>query len=272
MSLSDPDYDYIRKLVYEHSRIDLGARKRELVAARLGKRFRVLGLPDYADYFKLLKSKAGAAELPHLIDAISTNHTFFFREMRHFEFLREAVLAPLARQEAGAFRVWSAASSSGEEPYSIAIELAAFFQGRPEWHWSIDGSDISTRILEQARAGIYAADRVREVPPAWLRAHFQKGVGKWTGHFRIKEALRKKVRYTHLNLLQAEYPFPEPFHVIWCRNVMIYFDRTTQEQLVGHLARHLVPGGYLFIGHSESLTGIRHGLKPVKPAIYQKPV
>jgi len=155
MSLNDSDYDYVRKLVYEHSRIDLGTKKRELVASRLGKRFRILGFTDYSDYFKLLRSEEGDDELTHLIDAISTNHTYFFRETRHFDFFRQTILAPLAKRETGNFRVWSAASSSGEEPYSIAIELAEFFDRHPRWKWHIEATGcgpISRRASASGKA------------------------------------------------------------------------------------------------------------------------
>ena len=175
------------------------------------------------------------------------------------------------RGRAQSFRVWSAASSSGEEPYSIAIQLHDFFSRQPGWDWKIDATDISTRILEKARAAIYPEDRLKEVPSEWMRPCFQKGTGEWEGHYRVRTAVREKVEFHHLNLLQPTYPFNQLFNVIWCRNVMIYFDRETQEQLVNKLAERLVPGGWLLIGHSESLTGLKHPLKAIKPAIYQKP-
>ncbi len=272
MSLTNQDYDRIRRLVYEHSRIDLGDNKKELVTARLAKRLRATGIPDYAAYCRHVDSRAGVDELTHLIDAISTNHTFFFREIKHFDYMRDVVLPGALKGEARKeFRLWSAASSSGEEPYSIAIQLDDWFSRQPGWTWKVEATDISTKILAKAREGIYPAERLREVPPEWMRSYFQKGIGEWEGHFRLKAELRQRVHYTHLNLLSASYPFSEPFHAIWCRNVMIYFDRPTQEQLVNQLAAKLAPGGWLFIGHSESLTGIRHPLKAVKPAIYQKP-
>ncbi len=273
MSLSDQDYERIRRLVYEHSRIDLGENKKELVTARLAKRLRATGIPDYAAYCAHVDSKKGEEELTHLIDAISTNHTFFFREIKHFDYMRETVLpAAVKGDPRRVFRLWSAAASSGEEPYSIAIQLDDYFSRQPGWNWKVEATDISTKILAKAREGIYPAERLREVPPEWMRSYFQKGVNEWEGHFRVKAEVRQRVNYTHLNLLQPSYPFQEPFHAIWCRNVMIYFDRPTQEQLVNQLAAKLAPGGWLFIGHSESLTGIRHPLKAVKPAIYQKPV
>ncbi len=275
MHLSDQEYERIRKLVYEYSRIDLGPNKRELVTARLGKRLRATKIESFAAYIAFLDSRAGSEELTHLIDAISTNHTFFFREIKHFEFMEQTVL-PWAMTEGNRtgkkqLRVWSAASSSGEEPYSIAIHLADFFRRNPGWTYKIDATDISTKILAQAREAIYPEDRLREVRPEWMKTYFQRGIDEWAGYYRVREDVRKTVHFTHLNLLQPKYPFTEPFQLVWCRNVMIYFDRPTQEQLVAKLSEMLVPGGYLFIGHSESLTGIQHGLKAIRPAIYQKP-
>ena len=272
--ISTQDYDYICRLVYEHSRIKLGPDKRELVTSRLVKRLRALKLSNYADYCRVLRSSSGESELPELIDRISTNHTQFFREMKHFEFLSETALPKWrARDPNGSrsLRVWSAASSSGEEPYSLAIYLAEHLAPASLGRWEIDATDISTHILEAARAGIYDERRVTGMPREWLKRHFQRGVGSWEGQYRIKSSLRERVRFQHLNLLQADYPFSQPFEWIFCRNVMIYFDRPTQEVLIRQLTQRLAPGGYLMVGHSESLSGVEHALRGVKPAIYQKP-
>jgi len=270
--IDEKEYDFICKLVYEHSRINLGEGKKELVTARLGKRLRILGLDSYSEYCQLLKGAEGEDELVHLIDSISTNHTFFFREPKHFEFMQTTVFPTMAsKNENGTFRVWSAASSSGEEPYTLAIVLSEYFAHLSSWKWHLDATDISTKILAKAREGVYSEDRIREVQPDMMKRYFQKGVGKWDGYFRVKEDLRSKVKFHHMNLLQPSYPFNEKFHLIFCRNVMIYFDRPTQEQLVKKLTDCLVPGGYLMVGHSESLTGIHHTLKTIKPAIYKKP-
>jgi chemotaxis protein methyltransferase CheR len=270
--MRDSEFDFIRSLVYERSRINLTADKRQLVSARLGKRLRATNLPSVRDYCALLRSPEADAELSHLIDAISTNHTFFFREIAHFDFLRKQALPELAaraRSERWSrFRLWSAACSSGEEPYSIAMTLA---EASSMWSWQIDATDISHRILKKAATAIYDADSVARLAPQTVRTHFQRGFGPQEGQYRVKAALRERVVFQQLNLLDGELPFPEPFHVIFCRNVMIYFDRPTQEELVGRLSRSLVPGGYLFVGHSESLTHLAHTLRPVRPAIYQKP-
>jgi len=272
-TLSDADYDFLCELIYERSRIHLGPDKRVLVTSRLGKRLRHHGLKSYHDYCELLRSPAGAEELTFLIDRISTNHTHFFREIKHFEFLSDVVI-PQWRAEARRsepFRIWSAASSTGEEAYSIAIHLAEHFAPAEAGRWQIEGTDISTRVLEVAERGVYEVDRLSSLSADRLRRHFQRGQNQWQGHFRVKDELRRRVNFQHLNLLEGNYPFPRPFDLIFCRNVMIYFDRPTQETLVRLLAEKLVPGGHLLVGHSESLSGVQHTLKSVRPAIYLKP-
>jgi chemotaxis protein methyltransferase CheR len=164
--------------------------------------------------------------------------------------------------------VWSAACSSGEEPYSIAMTLA---EHSPLWSWQIEATDISHRVLDKAVAAIYDRESVNRLSPSLVRAYFQRGFGPQAGKYRIKGGLRERVVFRQLNLLEGEPPFAEPFQVIFCRNVMIYFDRPTQEELVERLSRRLVPGGYLFVGHSESLTHLTHSLQAVRPAVYQKP-
>ncbi len=273
--LSEKDYDFLCRLVYEKSRIHLGPEKKVLVASRLAKRLRELRLPGYAEYCELLRSPQGEPELRYLIDRISTNHTHFFREIKHFDFLREVVLPEWQakkRAESDAFRIWSAACSSGDEPYSLAIHLAENLAPVAAKAWEIEASDISTRVLDLARQGVYETARLTGVKTEWLHRYFQKGVRDWEGHFRVREELRQRVHFHHLNLLEGNYPFTKPFQVIFCRNVMIYFDRPTQETLVAHLAARLSPGGYLMVGHSESLSGVKHSLKLVQPAIYIKPI
>ncbi|MDI1247687.1 MAG: protein-glutamate O-methyltransferase CheR [Lacunisphaera sp.] len=272
--MRDKEFEFIRTLVYEHSRIHLSSDKRELVAARLGKRLRATQLSSIGDYCDLLQGHDAGEELAHLIDAISTNHTFFFRENAHFDYLRTHILPEMqARQRLERwprFEVWSAASSSGEEPYSLAITLAEILPAGG-WPWHIEATDISHRILDKARAAIYRSDVVERMPRATIQKYFQRGVGPQEGNYRVKSALTANVSFHQLNLLEGEPPFATTFQVIFCRNVMIYFDRPTQEELVARLTRRLVPGGYLLVGHSESLTGIKHTLQIVKPAVYRRP-
>ncbi|MBI4660871.1 MAG: protein-glutamate O-methyltransferase CheR [Verrucomicrobia bacterium] len=273
-SISDTEYRFIRDLVYERSRINLGDQKHELVAGRVGKRLRQLGLQTYTQYCQFLKSGDGQEELTDLIDAISTNHTSFFRDPRHFEFLRSQVLpklvAALPRGHPRKIRVWSAACSSGEEPYSIAVSLADFFSKLQGWSWEIDATDISTRMLAAAVSGIYEAEQVKLPQPEWLRRYFQRGINAYEGHYRVKRELRERVRFHHVNLFQPQYPFPPGFEVAFCRNVMIYFDRPTQQRLIQRITDYLAPGGAMFLGPSESLIGIRHAFRYLAPGIYQK--
>jgi chemotaxis protein methyltransferase CheR len=274
--ITEAEYEFIRNTVYQYSRINLGPSKKELVMARLSKRLRALGLPSYAAYIDLLKGKDGKAEMTNLIDSISTNHTFFFRELAHFTFLVETVLPEMAGSGSGGsagrtFKVWSAATSSGEEPYSIALVLEDYFSRVPGWSWRIQCTDISTRILKRAQDGIFAKDRLEKIRKDWLTRYFQKGKGESDGFYRVVPEIKKHFTFTQLNLLAPSYPFREQFQVVFCRNVMIYFDRQTQEELIAKIDQQMMPGGYLMIGHAESLTSINHNLKMVKPAIYQKP-
>jgi chemotaxis protein methyltransferase CheR len=273
--MRDTEFDFIRQLVYEHSRISLSADKRELVSARLGKRLRAQQMTSMDEYCDLLRRDDSHDELSHLIDAISTNHTFFFRENAHFEFVRDRIvpemLARRSEDGGGGFQAWSAASSSGEEPYSLAITLAEAL-GASRWPWQIHGTDISHRILAKARAAVYRTETVEKIAPALLKTYFQKGIGPQAGNYRVRPSLANNVIFQHMNLLEGEPQFHYKFHVIFCRNVMIYFDRPTQEELVRKLSRWLIPGGYLLVGHSESLTAIKHPLELVKPATYRRPL
>lgn len=273
VSLSDREYEYLRQIVYQHSRINLGTDKTEMVARRVQKRLRALGFEDFEQYCAHLKADPGGEELTQLLDVISTNVTEFFRESEHFDFLAGVALKQWTeggrRQSNGPFRVWSAACSSGEEPYSTAIVLAEFFS-QQSGSWQVDASDISTKILAQAQKGIYRAERVKLPRQEWLARYFQRGVGDYAGYYRVRPELRQRVNFHHVNLFQPNYPVTEGLDVIFCRNVMIYFDRQTQEGLVRRLAKCLRPGGYLMVGHSESLIGIQHGLNCVRPSIYHR--
>ncbi|MDQ8186453.1 protein-glutamate O-methyltransferase CheR [Pelagicoccus sp. SDUM812002] len=272
--ITDQDYSFIRDLIYKETRINLGDSKRELVSARLGKRLRANDMGSYTDYCQMLQSKPNSGELYHLIDAISTNHTFFFREINHFNYLNSHILPSFVNGQLGAgkeLKIWSCACSTGEEPYSLAIALEEFL-GKSQGHdWSIQCSDISNRVLDFASKGIYDRDRLKNVKDEWLKRYFQKGEKQMDGYFRVRPEISRKLNFQRLNLFAPQFPWNQKFQVIFCRNVMIYFDRETQQELVGRLARHLVPGGYLLIGHAESLAGIRHPYTSIKPAIYQLP-
>jgi chemotaxis protein methyltransferase CheR len=274
--LTEEDYTRIAQLIYEHSRIHLGEGKRELMASRLGKRLRATGCTTYAAYCALLSGLQGAEEINNLVDAISTNHTFFFRERQHFDFLEQTVLPDFHKNPQfrgdGCFRCWSAAASTGEEPYSIAVVLAMHGDKNPGFRWEMECSDISRTAMDAAKSGIYPEARLDDVPPDLKKRFFQRGVGSQVGRYRVKAELRNQMNWYLMNLFQDVYPFDRKFQVVFCRNVMIYFDKTSQEHLVQRISRLLVPGGYLKVGHSESLSGIRHGLQTVRPAVYRKPL
>ena len=275
-TLTDDDYEHISRIIYQHSRIHLGDGKRELVSSRLGKRLRATGCETYAEYCALLGRLEGKGEINQLVDAISTNHTFFFRENKHFSFLEDTVLREFHHNPAyrgdGCFLCWSAAASTGEEPYSIGITLARHEDVRPGFRWELDCSDISSTALDAARQGIYSNERISDLPVEVRRRFFQKGIGKQEGRSRVKLFLRHRMVWHLMNLFHEPYPFEKKFHIIFCRNVMIYFDRPSQEWLVQKMSRLLVPGGYLKVGHSESLSTLKHDLQAIQPAIYRKPL
>jgi chemotaxis protein methyltransferase CheR len=203
-----------------------------------------------------------------LIDAISTNHTSFFREDEHFRFLAAHVVPPLA---AGGrpVRVWCAACSTGQEPVSLAVTL---MDALPASHHSsirLLASDISMRALKTASAGVYPMRMAQGVPPAVLKTYFERGLGADEGKVRVRAQVRRTIEYRRLNLIEID-GLGETFDVVFCRNVMIYFDKAVQQRVVSMIERHLAPGGYLFIAHSESLNGLSHELKWIAPAVYQR--
>lgn len=265
VSISDPEYDAFRKLIHGLAGIKLGTGKRSLVCSRLSKRLRHYGLDSYSEYLALVNDPAGGEERQIMVDLLTTNETYFFREPRHFDFLREEVLpnAPPSKH----WRIWSAASSSGEEAYTLAMLLAESVGLN---NWEILGSDISQRVLERARRALYPLDAVDRIPRELLFKYCLKGVRTQSGYFSIDKRLRNKVSFQSVNLMQA-LPDIGVFDVIFLRNVMIYFDRETKRELVKRLVPRLRPGGYLFIGHSESLNGMCGDLKLLRPSIYQKP-
>jgi len=265
--LSDADLSRIVRLVYERAGITLHSGKRALVLARLQKRLRAGGFSSFRDYLAHVERDASGAEITALLDAIATNHTSFFREPQHFDFLRSTVVPALAK---GQIRFWSAACSSGEEPVTIAITLLDALESQHHARIRILASDLSTKALAAASAGVYKMERVAGIPLDVLRRHFERGLGAQTGQARVASHVRRLIEYRQLNFLEAS-DIGERFEVIFCRNVMIYFDRDVQQRVVSLLERHLAPGGYLFISHSESLNGTTHGLRWVAPAIYQRP-
>jgi chemotaxis protein methyltransferase CheR len=268
--ITDKELGAIITLVHRKSGIALHDGKRALVTARLQKRLKALGVGSYTEYLHYLETDATGGELVLLLDAISTNHTSFFREPQHFDLLRAAVIPEwLAARRRGPLHVWSAACSSGEEPYTLAMVLQEALPEPDRRSVRILASDISTKVLGVASTGVYKLDRVKDIPRDLLRKYFERGLGAQEGLARVKRELRQQVTFRQLNLVEIG-DLGKRFPVIFCRNVMIYFDREVQQRVVSMLERHLAPGGFLFISHSESLTGIAHTLRWVAPAVYRR--
>jgi chemotaxis protein methyltransferase CheR len=266
--LTAHEFDQFRRLAYDKFGLDLRGGKEQLVSARLARNMRDLHVASFSDYYRhVVEDRTGEA-LTDLIDSLTTNHTSFFREPAHFDFLRQTILPPLVRRDRIA--VWSAACSSGEEPYSIVFSLLEALGDAEFRRVKVLATDISTRVLATAARGAYPADRCEGIAPQQRRRYLLRGEKRWRDWYRVKPELRAAVEFRHLNLME---PFPQlgSFPVIFCRNVMIYFDKPTQEALVERLAACLEPGGYLLIGHAESLNGVHHSLRYLHPAVYRKP-
>ena len=253
-TITDREFSQFQRFIYDAAGIFMANGKQALVSGRLAKRLAHYQLDSYGDYLRLLESRSQPAELQVAVDLLTTNETYFFREPKHFTLLRD--LAQDARDKGKTLRVWSAASSSGEEPYSIAMVLADILG---EAAWEVLGTDISTRVLERASL----------MPPAYLKKFCLKGQGSEAGTMLIERALRQRVQFQHLNLNQ---PLPKigSFDVIFLRNVMIYFNLETKRQVVARLLAQLRPGGYFLIGHSETLNDINDTMTAVAPSIYRK--
>ncbi len=260
--------EYIVTEIYNYCRIRLHDGKASLIKARLVKRMRATGYETITGYVDFLASKASPEEWTQVVDALTTNFTNFLREEDHFAFIVQGVLPELLSAGQKRFNIWSAASSTGEEPYTIGFYLNEHYPLSSGWDWRIVASDLSTKALATAKQAIYAQERINTVPPEWQRRYFQLGQGEWEGHYRIKPIITERVTFRKINLIDV-YEHEAPYEIIFCRNVMIYFDRPTQEALVQRLCRFLRPGGYLLIGHSESLTGLKLPLRCIKPSIYQ---
>jgi chemotaxis protein methyltransferase CheR len=268
VELSPRMFQRFCELVYEKAGIHLGPQKEALVAARMGKRMRVLGLSRYEDYFDLVKNDATGDELVEMLNAISTNVTYFFREDRHFKLLTDL----LRKWEQGgqrSFRIWSAAASTGEEPYTIAMTARTALSDARDL--KILGTDISTRALGVAKAGAYEPRHVEKIPEGLLRRFFRKDTDEeGTVRYRVEDDLRRMMTFARLNLAKPPYPMRGPFDVVFCRNVMIYFDNPVRKALLDEIWRVLKPGGYLLVGHAESLSGMLSHFRSAEPSVYVK--
>ncbi len=268
MQLDSKIYHEFRTLVYDVSGINLGDGKEALVSSRIGKRMRILGMAEFKTYLSMVRADPAGEELVHLLDAISTNVTSFFREPAHFDLIRELFDGWLSAGQRR-FRFWSAASSTGEEPYTLAMTLAEVLCGR-DVDLKILATDISSRVLETASLGEYSESKLSGIPPAFRGKYFNKIGDRGDFHFKIKDDLRKWVVFKRFNLSTPPFPMPGPLDLVLCRNVMIYFDNHVRQGLLSEIYRMLKPEGYLLVGHAESLNGIKTDFKVVRPSIYRK--
>ena len=260
---NDREFKLFQQLILQRLGIHVPDQKKALVSNRLWKRLQARNMHRFQDYYELINRPDEHGELTHALELLTTNETYFFREPRHFDFMREQFL-PEKRNQAN-LRIWSAACSSGEEIYSIAMLLT----DQRNNGWELVGSDVNQTMLDKARNAIYHNDRAQHIPDAYRRRFCRKGTGPWAGHLRVIPELRQKIQ---LRRIQLHEPFPDigRFDLVFLRNVMIYFDDNTRGDVVRRVTEVLNPGGYLFVGHAESLHGLRADLKQVLPAIYQR--
>ena len=263
ITLSEPEFDRFRKFIHGVAGIHLSPAKKSMVVGRLGKRLKFHGLSSFGEYHRLLFSRKDEQQIA--VDLLTTNETHFFREPRHFDLLRKRLLPDHPRGQT--FRAWSAACSSGEEVYTLTMVLAETLGESP---WEVLGSDISSRVLAQAESGLYPMSRAEELSADYLKRYCLKGVGSMEGRFVVSSRLRARAHFAQINLTE---PLPSTgvFDAIFLRNVMIYFQPETKRQVVERLLTRLRPGGWLFVGHSESLNGLVDDLEGIAPAVYRKP-
>lgn len=262
--LEQREFIWIKEYLYKNAGIVLNDNKHALVSGRLDKRLRHYGFSTYTEYFRLLGKAGYEQETLMAIDLLTTNETYFFREPKHFDFLKSQVIPD---HPAGSpMRIWSAASSSGEEAYTLAMMMAEYSKTS---QWEIVGTDISTRILEKARQGLYPLNAAEKIPLTLLKKYCLKGQGEYDGFLLVDSVLRNRVKFIYANLID-KLPDLGSFDVIFLRNVMIYFDMTTKQHLVERIQHYLRPGGYFIISHSESLNGIKSQFQMISPSIYRK--
>ncbi len=275
LRISDQDFSRFASLIYEQCGIKMPPHKRSMLEARLRKRLRALGLDSYEAYREYLFSKDGMVdELINMIDVVTTNKTDFFREPRHFDFMVERALPALIPGTGVGvdrpLRIWSAGCSTGEEPYTIAMVLDDYLWQNRKVDFEILATDISTQVLEKARLGIYHRDKIDPVDEKFRKKYLLRSKNPESPQVRIVPALREKLRFGRVNFMDDKYEVGEQKDIIFCRNVIIYFDRVTQERFLERLCRCLRSGGYLFMGHSETLSGMPLPLRQLAPAVYQK--
>jgi len=273
--LSGSQFSRLASYIQGNYGIRLPAAKKLMIEARLRRRMKKAGFPTFGEYLDHVFSPEGHnGELIHMVDAITTNKTDFFREPSHFDILCRQVLPMLLSKErftgVSPLRVWSAACSSGEEPYTLAMALSEFAEQSPDFHFQIYASDISTKVLKTAYHGVYREDRVAGMPLRLRQKYLLRSKNRQLELVQVKDRLRRQVAFHRINLMDDDFGLHERMHVIFCRNVMIYFDKEHQEKLIGRFHRQMLPGGFLFIGHSESLSGMKTPFSLIAPTVYKR--
>jgi chemotaxis protein methyltransferase CheR len=269
-AFTDRHFQHLRAVIHQHTGIHLAETKRELVYSRLSRRLRKLGLEAFDDYLQLL-GEHDPGEFTEFVNAITTNLTAFFREPHHFDYLATTLLPELikARQRERRLRIWSAGCSTGEEPYSIVMVLLESLPEINQWDARVLATDLDTEVIRKAMAGIYAAERVNGLSAARLKRWFQKGSGSREGLVRVAPELRRLITFKPLNLMHS-WPMRGQFDLIFCRNVVIYFDKKTQRALFDRFANVLCSDGHLFIGHSESLFNLSERFESIGKTMYRR--
>jgi len=272
-NISAKDYARLCDLIYAEAGIHLNLEKKTMLEARVKRRLKILNIATYRLYCDYLFGHKGLKdEISHLIDVVTTNKTDFFRESRHFDYLTAKALPDLqSRDRSGRpLLIWSAGCSTGEEPYTLAIVLSEYALTHPGFRFKILATDISTIVLSAADRGVYTKEAVAPVPSALKLKYFLRSKDRASNHVRVTPELRRVVEFRRLNFMDADYGMTERADAIFCRNVIIYFDRPTQQRILGRLADHLAPDGYMFVGHAETLHDMNLPLAPVAPALYRR--
>lgn len=269
--LSNRDFARLSKFIYQYSGIKMPSTKHTMLEGRLRRRLRSTGLHSFDAYCSYLFDEGGLeSELVHLVNVVTTNKTDFFREPKHFDYMRDHALPSLVAKGTRSIRTWSSACSTGAEPYTMAMVLDTFLQNHRETSFSVLATDLSTDVLEKARMGIYPSELVEPVPEQLRHRYILEAANAMRHDVRMAPSLRSKIGFGRLNLMDERYSVGEKMHIIFCRNVLIYFDKETQAKVLHNLCDCLVPGGYLFIGHSETITGLHLPVRTVANTVFQR--
>jgi chemotaxis protein methyltransferase CheR len=272
-AISDREFSLYRKLIYSVAGICLSPTKKAFLEARLTRRIRELGMDSFQAYYQYVTQNQTGGELEQLLDRVSTNETHFFREPRQFEFLEQQIVPDWKAEGSNGsrpqrIRVWSAGCSTGEEPYSLAMMLLDHFPRGSGWEVEIIATDLSSRALNSARKGVWSIAKAREIPQSYLKRFMRKGTGSQHGYMKASAEIQAIIHFQHLNLNDDHYAVTGPFDLIFCRNVLIYFDAESRARVVDQLVNHLAPAGFLLVGHAESLSGVSDRIRHARPTIY----